>query len=94
MGADSQDLDKQVDDYVGGLAMLDSGAGLQMLYEGLYGAPVLGYAFVDNPEPVYMARADMGDHAGYTVAGGYNPGPERPDFLDDGNSPTRDGCAI
>jgi hypothetical protein len=42
MGADSRDLDKQVDDYVGGLAMLDSGAGLQMLYEGLYGAPVLG----------------------------------------------------
>jgi len=89
MGADSQDLDKQVDDYVGGLAMLDSGAGLQMLYEGLYGTPVLGYAFVDNTEPVYMARADMGDHAGYAVAGGYNPGPARPDFLDGGNSPTR-----
>lgn len=89
MGADSQDLDKQVDDYVGGLAMLDSGAGLQTLYESLYSAPVLGYPFVDNTEPVYVARVDMGDHAGYAVAGGYNPGPKRPDFLDYAGTPTR-----
>ena len=89
MGADSQDLDKQVDDYVGGLAMLDSGVGLQTLYENLYSIPVLGYPFVDNTEPVYLARVDMGHHAGYMVAGGYNPGPDKPDFFGDSNSTTR-----
>lgn len=50
---------------------------------------MLGYPFVDNTEKVYMARVDMGDHAGYAVAGGYNPGPERPDFLDYNDGVTR-----
>lgn len=89
LGSDSEDLDKQVDDYMGGLAMLDSGSGLQSLYNQLYDAPVLGYPFVDNTEKVYMARVDMGDHAGYAVSGGYNPGPEKPDFLDCGDDTMR-----
>jgi hypothetical protein len=89
MGADSQDLDKQVNDYMGDLAMLDSGTALQSLYSQLYDAPVLGYPFVDNTEPVYMARVDAGDHEGYLVAGGYNPGPEQPDFSGYGDDTTR-----
>jgi hypothetical protein len=54
------------------------------LYERLYDAPVLGYAFVDNDTPDYVARTES--HPGYLMAGGYDPGPEIPEFDSDNNS--------
>lgn len=87
LGADSQNMDQKLTDYYYELPgqtrqPVDSGQALQALYERLYDKPVLGYAFVDNTSETYLARLDMGDHAGFAIAGGYSPGAEYPTFVD------------
>ncbi len=74
MGADMQRLEERVIEYYDELAMLESGLGLQALYDRLYERPVLGYPFVDNTSSVYIARAKIGDHKGFSMPGGFNPG--------------------
>ncbi|WP_125931801.1 hypothetical protein [Thiosocius teredinicola] len=71
MGYDPDDYDKQVSRYY---------ESLQDLYDNLYEKPVVGYSFVDNNNALYAARVNMGDHPGFNVAGGYDPGSERPDL--------------
>lgn len=69
-------------DYYNGLAenAVLSGQGLAIMYAQLYDEPVLGYAFVDNDTPDYMARAEQGHDPGYLMAGGFNPEPRQPRF--------------
>lgn len=70
-GIDTRDMDQQLRDFKSDLASV---------YRRLYEEPILGYAFVDNNEPTYIARAARGDHDGYMVAGGYDPGSTVPAF--------------
>lgn len=82
-GADMQQLEERVKNHYDGLATIGSGMDLQMLYDILYDKPVLGYPFVNNIHPMYAARMNMGDHKGFFMAGGFNPGNEEPDFVGD-----------
>lgn len=75
MGIDFKDMDRQ---------LLDFESNLSALYQRLYDEPLLGYAFVDNDAPVYLARATRGrHHDGFMVAGGYDPGSPVPTIADD-----------
>lgn len=71
MGIDTRDMDEQLRTYE---------RSLSMIYNDLYDQPVLGHAFVDSDSPQYALNAGRGDHAGYMVAGGYDPGPVTPVF--------------
>ena len=73
---DTRDMDQQLRDFE---------TNLTALYNRLYDNPVLGYPFVDNDQRIYLARLQRGDHEGYLVAGGYNPGPPAPEFRFDGS---------
>lgn len=81
MGIDTRDADGELREYFEN--------NLAALYDRLYDQPVLGYPFVDNDAPMYAARMGLGHHNGYRVAGGYDPGPAMPNFLDgvNGNTP-------
>lgn len=70
-GIDTRDMDRQLREFESDLASI---------YGRLYAEPILGYAFVDNDEPTYIARAARGHHDGYMVAGGYDPGGPMPAF--------------
>ena len=69
MYADMKDMDEQ---------MLRHERSLASIYNRLYDQPVLGHPFMDNDQPCYLANALRGDHGGFHVAGGYNPGPQFP----------------
>lgn len=71
LGADMKDLD---------VLMRRHERSLASIYDRLYDQPVLGHPFMDNDEPRYLANALRGDHDGFRVAGGYNPGPQIPAF--------------
>ncbi|WP_449466713.1 hypothetical protein [Stenotrophomonas humi] len=75
-GIDLRDMDEQLRDFE---------FNLTAMYDRLYDEPVLGYPFVDNNQHIYLARVQSGDHEGYLVAGGYDPGPATPEFRHDGN---------
>lgn len=80
MRADMQDLDTQVQEYYEDLPV-ETGEDLVALYERLYEEPIRGYAFVDNTTAQYASRRNYGDHAGFMVAGGFDPGPVAPEFI-------------
>lgn len=88
-GADMQRLEEKVGEHFDSLAVLESGKGLQSLYENLYDKPVLGYPFVDNTNPQYIARVGMGHHHGYAMPGGFDPGPDRPPIMSSADVNTR-----
>lgn len=73
-GIDTRDMDQKLRDFESILAVI---------YRRLYDDPVLGYAFVDNDSSSYVARASVGGHAGFMVAGGYSVGRATPQFDDD-----------
>lgn len=88
-GIAPNDYDGELQDFFDDLplAMRESeGEGFQLdaMYARLYDHPISGYAFVDNDSPIYIARAEMGTHDGFMVAGGYDPGSPVPDL--DNNS--------
>lgn len=84
MYADMKDMDAQ---------MLRHEQSLAGIYGRLYDQPVLGHPFIDNDRPRYLANTLRGDHDGFHVAGGYNPGPQMPVFdrndWDDDKAETR-----
>lgn len=88
-GADMQRLEERVKNHYDDLAMIDSGMGLQALYDKLYDKPVLGYPFINNTSPMYIARVDMGDHKGFAMPGGFNPGVKKPALWNDTGNTTR-----
>ncbi|MGY0557400.1 hypothetical protein [Lysobacter sp. A421] len=71
IGVDMKDMDGRMQRHERSLAAI---------YDTLYDQPILGHPFVDNDQPRYLVNALRGDHDGYRVAGGYNPGSLMPVF--------------